>query len=372
MGYAFKVKYDVVVGGGGVAGISAAVSASRMGARTAVIEKGFTPGGLAVSGLVNVFLPLCDGNGNQVLSGIPEELLKLSIKYGPGEIPPGWNGDGGEKICRYMLRFSPAAFGLALDEFIAENNVDVWYDTLVTGVEMDGDRIRALSVHNKSGNGLIEGAAFVDATGDADIAKFAGCRLINGTNSFSVWGIQASLERARSAVKYNDRELLNDMVKLGAGDTGEGHPEGEVIRCGIDGKIVSEYSTASRRYLREYFKMQAAKSAETAPFPLTLPGMAQLRTTRRIAGVETLSENGAGLDTGTTLISVPSWKERGVIWHIPEGALIPEECKNLYAAGRIISAEEGAPWEAVRSIPAVSATGEAAGILSWKSVVENR
>jgi hypothetical protein len=359
--YAFKSKYDVVIGGGGIAGVSAAVAASRSGVRVAMVEKGITPGGLAVSGLVNVFLPLCDGNGNQIIFGIAEELLKMSIKYGPGEIPPGWNGDGNEKISRYMLRFSPAALGLALDEFLEENGVDVWYDTVITGTVMNGNAIAALSVHNKSGNGLIEGSSFVDATGDADIANIAGCKLISGVSHLSIWAEQASLKTADASVKYGDRELLHNMVKLGAKDSGEGAFEGEAPRCGISGKIVSEYSIASRRHLREYFKEQLADLGERAAFPIALPAIPQLRTTRRISGRETVWANSANIKIENPAGVVPSWKECGTLWYIPKGALVPDSCENLFAAGRIISAEEGAAWEAVRSIPAVALTGEIAG-----------
>ena len=58
-----KEKYDVVVVGGGIAGISAALAAARGGAKTLLIEKEFSLGGLATLGLVTIYLPLCDGRG---------------------------------------------------------------------------------------------------------------------------------------------------------------------------------------------------------------------------------------------------------------------------------------------------------------------
>ena len=67
-------QYDVVVCGAGVAGVAAAIAAARSGCKTALIEKQCILGGLATSGLIYVFLPLCDGNGHQVIHGIPEEL----------------------------------------------------------------------------------------------------------------------------------------------------------------------------------------------------------------------------------------------------------------------------------------------------------
>jgi flavin-dependent dehydrogenase len=84
---AFEQEYDVVVCGGGVAGIAAALQAARRGCKTALVEKTIMPGGLATSGIILLYLPLCDGNGTQVTFGIAEELLRLSIRYGPGSVP---------------------------------------------------------------------------------------------------------------------------------------------------------------------------------------------------------------------------------------------------------------------------------------------
>ena len=71
--------YDVVVLGGGIAGVAAAVAAKRSGRSVLIIEKSCMLGGLATLGLVAIYLPLCDGSGRQVSAGIAEELLHLSI-----------------------------------------------------------------------------------------------------------------------------------------------------------------------------------------------------------------------------------------------------------------------------------------------------
>ena len=87
------VKYqpDVAVAGGGIAGIAAALAAARNGADVLLIEKQCMVGGLATSGLIAGYLPLCDGYGHQVSYGIAEELLRLSIRYGAqSEVPLAW------------------------------------------------------------------------------------------------------------------------------------------------------------------------------------------------------------------------------------------------------------------------------------------
>ena len=75
----FNRTFDVVVAGGGIAGVAAAIQAARRGKKTVLVEKTVQPGGLATTGLVNVYLPLCDGNGRQVTFGLCEELIRRSL-----------------------------------------------------------------------------------------------------------------------------------------------------------------------------------------------------------------------------------------------------------------------------------------------------
>ena len=75
-----KKHYDIAVCGGGIAGVAAALAAARRGMKTVLIEKTILPGGLATSGLVLVYLPLCNTKGTQMIYGIAEELLIASNK----------------------------------------------------------------------------------------------------------------------------------------------------------------------------------------------------------------------------------------------------------------------------------------------------
>lgn len=95
--------------------------------KTVLIENCVIPGGLATSGMVLVYLPLCDGEGRQVVSGLSERFLKISNKYGPAEIPAEWRKGG--KGNRLQAYFSPASFVLALDEMLTEHGIDLWFDT---------------------------------------------------------------------------------------------------------------------------------------------------------------------------------------------------------------------------------------------------
>ena len=75
-------QYDLIVVGGGVAGVSAALSSAREGLKVLLIEKNALLGGLATIGLISWYEPLCNGSGTQLMFSQTEELLNLAIKYG--------------------------------------------------------------------------------------------------------------------------------------------------------------------------------------------------------------------------------------------------------------------------------------------------
>ncbi|MBN1865269.1 MAG: FAD-dependent oxidoreductase [Victivallales bacterium] len=356
----YRKSYDVVVCGAGIAGVAAALQASRKKLKVALLEKTVFPGGLATAGMVNIFLPLCDGHGRQVIFGIAEELLKLCVEYSPFKLPPGWGGVAGERKSRYRAPFSPASYVLALDRILVDSGIDIWYDTLVCDVEMKGSGVRGVVVENKSGRGLLDAKCTIDATGDADVAFLAGAELETGLNNLSIWGIEASLKRAGAAIQSGDPELLLDMVRLGADDAGRGHPEGARPYCGIDGRSVSQFVLESRALLRSRYGAEGADCASR--FPLALPAMAQFRTTRKIVGIERVRNDQENQDIDNCVGSAPDWRSPGRVWPIPYGALVPAKVKGLLTAGRIISVDDGDAWSVCRVIPVAALTGQIAGV----------
>lgn len=107
-------SYDVIVIGGGTAGISAALSAARTGAKTLLAEATYLLGGLASAGLVTYYLPLDDGDGAQLCRGIAEELLLLAVSKGSeSPIPEAWRRGGTKaerRKKRYEAQFNPYMF----------------------------------------------------------------------------------------------------------------------------------------------------------------------------------------------------------------------------------------------------------------------
>ena len=155
------VSYDVVVCGAGTAGVAAAVAAARQGMKTIIVEKQCLLGGLATSGLIYVYLPLCDGYGKQILYGIAEEMLIRSVEYGPFDVPEKWGGPrgaySGVSDKRYQCCFSPAGFNLTLDKMLSEANVDLLLDTMIIDAETEDDCLVSVTVINSSGRTKITG-----------------------------------------------------------------------------------------------------------------------------------------------------------------------------------------------------------------------
>lgn len=374
-GVMYERRYDVIVSGAGVAGVAAALACARKGLHTALVEKTVLVGGLATAGLINIYLPLCDGHGHQVIYGIAEELLHLSIRYGPGEIPAVWTESRDEmtvpeRSARYSTPFSPAAFVLALDEVLLEAGVELWLDTLVCAPMMDGDRVTGIEVENKTGRGLLLAGCIIDATGDADIAYRAGAPCVEADNWLSLWAVESSLARARRAAADPEGVSLLEMVRVGASATGHGHPVDQPKYSGTEATQVTRFVLEGRRLLRQHYQDLHAESGGQGrhqDFPTALPAMAQFRTTRRIVGLETMTVEHADRHLPTSVGVIPDWRRPGPVWELPYGALVPQKVSGLLVAGRCLSAE-GEAWEIARVIPPAALSGQVAGMVAALAV----
>jgi len=351
----FEKRYDVVVAGAGVAGCAAAVAAARRGQRVALVEKTIFPGGLATGGLVLVYLPLCDGHGHQVSFGLASEFFHLANKFGPVDPPENWreNRDGAPRL---EVLFAPWAFALALDEVLAAEKVDLWFDTVICGVEKnaDGRKIRALKVFNKSGFGLISGRIFIDATGDADVAHLSGNECLEATNAEVIWAVEHREAEDSSPFKFEKNVSVGIFAE----------PINSVFtRPGISGKTVSEFVLAGRTKYRKMLQDDYASGKEDrhTRFPLLLPSVPPLRHTRCVKGRAVLQPGRENLSAEDSIGLVADWRCRGKVWEIPYSSLIADNVDNLFAAGRCSSAS-GDAWEITRVIPAAVLTGEATGV----------
>lgn len=189
-------EYDVLVLGGGVAGVSAALSAARCGAKTALIERYGYLGGQATGGLVILIVGLTDGK-NPIFGGNCREMIYDLSRLGAAQA-----------LGRHVL-FNPEYMKLLLDSKLLENNVNLYYHRYVAGAITENGKIKAVITEGKSGRHAIAAKMFVDATGDADLAKYCDIpynmpeknNLMPVTLGFRVGGLD--LERVGEFIRNN-------------------------------------------------------------------------------------------------------------------------------------------------------------------------
>jgi hypothetical protein len=161
--------YDVVVVGGGVAGCAAAVSAAREGALTIVVEQRSCLGGTLTGCGVGPMMSFHAGE-EQVIEGFMQEVVDRLAAMGAS---PGHVLDTKQYV-RYITPFNAEALKLVLDGMADESGCNVLLNTFSGAVEVSGGAIKCVTVCNKDGLNAVKGKVFIDATGDADIAAWAG------------------------------------------------------------------------------------------------------------------------------------------------------------------------------------------------------
>jgi len=346
-------RYDVVVAGGGIAGVAAAVAAARNGASVCLVEKEYALGGLATLGLVVEYLPICDGRGRQVCGGLAEELLLLAAAEGGGEVPACWKpgGDPAERRrTRYALEFNPASYILALEQLVSSHEVVISYDTRSCGVVARDGTIDALIVEDKAGRGAIACEAIVDATGDADICAFSGEPTTSlATNSAAGW--YYSLEDGGPRL----HKLSQPFDPTGT----DVMPGAERGYAGVDPADVTAQLLASRDLIRDHLARVRRESPGRRIVPFLVPTFPGFRMTRRLAGrIDFEARDRDEYPDSVGLIG--DWRTRGPIYCVPLRALHAVRNRNLFVSGRCISSV-GYGWDMTRVIPPCAVTGEAAG-----------
>lgn len=365
-----KGRYEVVVAGGGVAGVAAALSAARAGRRVLLIEKSVMLGGLATLGRIDFFVALCNGRGRQIIGGLAEELLRLSIRYGLDTLPAEWvqGAPPPGTTTRYETRFSASIFALALTERICDEGVDLLYDSVVSAPVMKGGHCEGVIVESKSGREFYEAGMVVDATGDADVLHRAGVPTVQGLNYFTYLAHGITLDTCRKAV---DAGNIRDAVRTFAGGRaslhGTRHPEGMKRYEGTTAQSVTEYVVANQRQLFDGLKGDNRTSREI----LALPGMAQFRTTRRIAGDCTVTEADTYRHVDDSVGAICDFERRDCLYEVPFRCLVRSGFDNLITAGRS-AAGEGYAWDVLRVIPPAILTGQAAGLAAAHALASGK
>lgn len=409
---------QVVIAGGGPAGTVAALAAARNGARVLLLERGECLGGVATSGALSVWGPFDDGDrlldwdrdgrieagqpltpemqvGKRIIKGIPEEILQrltdagAATDYQYGFIP-----------------VNPETLKLVLEDMLLECGVEILYGTQVYDVVRAGDRIAALCIGNKRGSQQLPGEVFIDTTGDADVAEFAGVPTETGRASdgqtqgvtmvFKLGGAnfagrfyQLREEISQAEERFTEayqRGECTHLYKVGCINKIPGMSGVVAVNTqhsyninACDPKDMQKAILQGRRQCHEIAALMKKylKGFEQS-FLLETAQYLGIRETRRITGkyvftredilsarefADSIGRNAYNLDIhlpGAPGIGDPIFLKPGSSYSIPYSVLLPQKIHNLLVAGRCISSTHEAQ-SSLRIMPCCMVTGQAAG-----------
>ncbi|MBP5617807.1 MAG: FAD-dependent oxidoreductase [Clostridia bacterium] len=357
---------DVLVCGGGVAGVAAALAAARLGQKVILLEKQYMLGGLGTAGLVTIFLPICDGRGRQVTFGLTEELLRLSVSLFPEVEPEGPRGyynwvlsdDPAHRTpsdTRFEVGYNAQVCAMLMEKALLEAGVEIRYGVYAVGVAKEGDRISSVIVESKEGRHAIAVKRVIDATGDADVAAFAGLETEKHSkgNSLAAWYYFADksgyiLKMMGFSDVPDEKRDQSTNVELNTVTRYDGLTDASVAAF-----MEKAHTTVLNSIMHR-------RNAGEEVVPATIATIPQFRMTRRLCGKSVLTDQHPHAFVEDSIGMIADWRKRGPVFEVPYGALYAPACPNLAVAGRCISTDE-AMWDITRVIPCCTLTGEAAG-----------
>lgn len=353
--------YDVVVAGGGIAGVAAAVTAARNGVSVCLLEKTCSLGGLATLGNVTHWLPICDGRGRQVIAGLTEELLKLSVAdldhdfrdAGFTGIPTCWRPDGDldeRRRIRYQARFNPVSYLLALEQLVLESGVTVLYDTRVCDVVRKDARLTHLIIENKDGRSAVRCRVVVDATGDADLCHLAG----EDTES-----LESNVLAGWSYFLNRNGIHLSPISRAFSSEATREKAKGPFFR-GDTAADVTRHVVETRKLIRDQLKKLRDRDSDPGVQVISIPSIPCFRMTRRLVSSFSLGAADVHQWFDDAIGLTGDWRKAGPVYALPWRTLLGTKTGNLLTAGRCISVDTTV-WDVTRAIPTCAITGTAAG-----------
>lgn len=353
---------DLLVVGGGPAGIAAALSASRCGLKTLIVERCNHLGGLWTGGLV---LPLLSthavnrmGEKQKVIFGIAEEMT-LGLR------------DMGMLIREENPVIDPEGAKYLFDRMVEDDGIQVLFHCWASNVIVSDHRISAVMIESKSGRLAIQPKFVIDATGDGDIFAAAGEDFTNLPYHIGLVHRMGNIDRLDPAVVKKLGKELGDPTPIPG--VHWVNMRGEDGSDGLDIVTLSRLTMEGRRAIWEKVrKIKQTPGCEDI-FLLDTASQTGVRVTRILKGQYELT-----LDDSFTFKKFPdvigvcgAWREMsyqgGIVpraerplWQIPLRSLIPLKTANLAVAGRCFSYEKDLAEDA-RIIGAALLTGQAAG-----------
>jgi len=420
------MECDIVVIGGGPAGIAAAWAAAKTGSNVLLIERyGFT-GGMATAGLVGGILGHYYSEKQPAVAGFLKYLVDKMAEF-----------DGCEKwktaYKKGSISFDSEVLKYAAETLLLQQKVKILYHSYAISSKVKEGKIEEIEIVNKSGIQKIRGDVFVDTTGDTDIAYFSGFEYTKGRpqdgkteamgSMFKISGIDEDkiteevIEKAREKLTELREKGELKIYNTGLGGKGSTIQKGErsfnIMRFPGDATNVEDLTKGEIELRKQTFKYLDFLKKNVDGFENAyisyLPANIGIRETRQIKGLYTLTEEDiiSGKKTEDSIARCTYWidihcplgrtkdnvhlcvrecptkkycimldKYKDYLpsrnklhppendwFSIPARSLIPEKAKNLVVGGRCISADHKA-MGAIRVMATCMATGQAAGIIA--------
>ena len=370
---------DVLVVGGGSAGLSAAVGAARNGADVLLLERFSYLGGLATGGLIILLLTMDDGNGRQTVGGLCQEIVDRMARRNAVYFPAKdeWNdpnpalvehcrrwglvwGSGPHRV-RYSVAFDPYAFIMAADEMVREAGVRVLYQTWACEPVIEKGSITAVIIQNKSGRQAIVPGVVIDATGDGDIFAAAGEPFESERVHPWLWFLMSGVHDVEAA--------LDTRKGLFFHSPGNGHvlvPWGGEARVNrkIDATNPQEVSEALAE-CRQMVAQEAARLRANVPgfedaYVSLMADQLGITESRRLLGEYVMIREDMDAPFDDVIARTGHWTKYDCVYNVPYRSLLTRGLDNLLVTGRCISVDHRV-HHATKEIPPCMATGEAAG-----------
>lgn len=381
-------EVDVLIVGGGAAGIAAATSAARNGARTMLVERYGSLGGMATGGLIILLLTLDDGAGRQVVGGLCQELVdRLAARGAAAFPPPGEWGDADEALVeryrrwglvwgrgphrvRYSVAFDPEAFRQVANELVAESGARLRFHTWAAEPLLEADRVTAVLVQSKAGPEAIRARVIVDATGDGDLFAAAGEPFETERVHPWLWFRMGNVRDPDAAIAAARGRFFPTLGGLFFKTLGEGRtlmPWG--IADTIDRKIdptnpedLTHAEIECRRLVMEVAdRLRGEVPGFERAYLADIAWQLGITESRRLVGHYVLRREDEDADFPDAIALTGHWTKYGALYRIPYRSLLPPRPRNLLVAGRCISVDHRV-HHATKEIPPCMATGQAAGL----------
>ena len=376
--------YDVVVVGGGPAGIGAALSAARLGAHTALLERDSRIGGTTVQAQVTQ-MGLFYAWRRQIIAGPGWEMVVRAVKEAHDTLPD-FSRQEPDKWMESCVNVDPVVYSRVAQETLREAGVDLFLNTEVTAVEQTTEGWKV---------GPVEGRQLVDATGNATVAALAGAERIQSPEdirqpgSFFFWLNTQGMEFDTDAVIQAHQKAIAEgellptdvyvgmpfFIRKGGGsgcyvpmaDNSTAEARAETNRRGVE---------ARNRVLAFIRRQKGLENAEVVSSATDVG----VRETYRVVGEKTITEE--EYLSGTVADDALSWSywmvdehkagtsgarlvfhEKDRVGSVPLGAMLPRGVRHMLVAGRAVSSDHGAN-SALRVQASCMGMGQAAGVVA--------